>query len=193
MLAFVVELGLSDVVEVLCDTRVVVKLVVAGVEVLCFAIIVVLGAVAEFVLPMAVVGVEWLCVVIVVVLGAVVELVPPVVVVGVEVLGVEFVVVLGAVAKTVLLLVVVGVKVLRVVIVIVLGVVSELPVVVVDVVEGNVNEVVSLLHVKQQFTAACCPVQSTVSHEDRLSPYSQPDIFVDNFLHEPQQLVKVVG
>lgn len=121
--------------------------------------------------------------------------------------------VFGFVVKLVLLLVVVDAfEVLGVVIVVVLGVVRGLPMVVVTAVvlmlvvvdvadllcdvyvvvlgfvvdEGDVNVVVSLRHVKQQFTAACCPEQSIVPHVSTLSPYSQPDIFVVNFLHEPQ-------
>lgn len=113
--------------------------------------------------------------------------------------------VFGFVVKLVLLLVVVDAfEVLGVVIVVVLGVVRGLPMVVVTAVvlklvvvdvadllcdvyvvvlgfvvdEGDVNVVVSLRHVKQQFTAACCPEQSIVPHVSTLSPYSQPVIII---------------
>lgn len=76
--------------------------------------------------------------------------------------------VLGVVVIVVIILVVVDVAdLLCDVYVVVLGLV-------VDVVEVDASVVVSFRHVKQQFTAACCPEQSTVRHVATLSPYSQP-------------------
>lgn len=163
----VVELGLvlvvRDVVEVLFVAFVVKFMLVVDVPGDVTAAV--FGFVVKLVLLLVVVDAfEVLGVVIVVVLGVV--------------RGLPMVVVTAAVLCVVLKLVVVDVAdLLCDVYVVVLGFVVD---------EGDVNVVVSLRHVKQQFTAACCPEQSIVPHVSTLSPYSQPNIFVVNFLHEPQ-------